>query len=434
MIGMAMAAVLPMLAYGDMPINGGIWRPISFDLGEPGTVVNATPPAPVSNAHSEVAMRACKLTREVLNQALALSDDPVLRGRIAGQAQESVAGGALYSPNQHGSTSVIFYIDTATGNGGPAQTVDDGLDTYGNTCMLSCGLPDIETHEAADPLLFLWRRLTPNSGGPGQTRGGQALEQAFALYASDGASGPGFNACAEVPPKGVGGGFPAAAGNFYAIRDSNIWSGLGDRRLPSEDELTGDRTLMRSKTIVTVGGDDVFVSASGSGGGVGDPLLRAPELVAKDADDGYITPEHALSVYGVVLDDDCSVRADATTARREDIRRDRIGGEPAKALRPSETNGVSLLRDEGRGWLCGHCDEPIAAFGENWREGSVVIREAPIEERFADWHMYVRLREASPRVVLREHFCPACAASLTVDVVTEDLAPLPSPSSAVAAI
>ena len=72
---------------------------------------------------------------------------------------------------------MIFYPDGAIGAGGGAQTIMDGQDAYGLTCTTGGGIPDIENHEGADPVLFLWRRLVPNSGGPGETRGGMALDR-----------------------------------------------------------------------------------------------------------------------------------------------------------------------------------------------------------------------------------------------------------------
>ena len=54
-----------------------------------------------------------------------------------------------------------------------------------------------------DPVIFLWRDVVKNSGGPGQYRGGQGLEEALLMAYSDGMGGPGFNACAEVPPSGA---------------------------------------------------------------------------------------------------------------------------------------------------------------------------------------------------------------------------------------
>ena len=124
-------------------------------------------------------MRACKLAKDVLCQAMSLSDDPVLRGRVAGQHQDGFPGNALFGANQHGGISVVFYLDNAIGSGGGAQTINDGQDAYGLTCTTGGGIPDIENHEGADPVLFLWRRLVANSGGPGQMRGGQSLDQAY---------------------------------------------------------------------------------------------------------------------------------------------------------------------------------------------------------------------------------------------------------------
>ena len=40
--------------------------------------------------------------------------------------------------------------------------------------------------------------------------------------------------------------------------------------------------------------------------------------------------------------------------------------------------------------------------------------------------MLVRDRTESPRVTMREYFCPGCAASLGVDVATDELEVLPA--------
>lgn len=426
MAGQTMTGILTVLAYGDLPVNGGIWRPVNVDLGEPGTIVNSEPPAPVSNAHSEVGMRACKMTKEVLSQALSQSEDPVLRSRVAGQTQDGFPGVNLYGPNQHGGVSVIFYVDNATGQGGGAQTVHDGQDAYGCTCMTSCGLPDIEGHEAADPVLFLWRRLIPNSGGPGQFRGGQALEQAFALRYTDQMGGPGFNACAEVPPRGFGGGYPASTGSFYPVRETNVDRLLESGTVPLEDALEGRKENVRSKmTHMVVQRDDVLVLTSGGGGGLGDPLLRRVDLVEADLRAGYITPTHAERVYGVVLEGDDEADQEATAKRREEIRHGRIGSEPRAELSEPANIGVSVVGGGGDAWSCGYCGSTLTSGGANWRE-QAVLRETPISELYADLEMNLRHREEPPQVMVREHFCPACAGVLGVDVATEDLEPLPA--------
>lgn len=426
MFGQAMTGLMTMMLYGDLPVNGGLWRPINVDIGEPGTIVNAVPPAPVSNAHSEVGMRACKLSKDVLCQALSLSEDPVLRSRIAGQHQDGFPGNALFGNNQHGGVSVVFYPDNAIGSGGGAQTINDGQDAYGLTCTTGGGIPDIENHEGADPVLFLWRRLIPNSGGPGQKRGGQSMDQAYAVHYSDLMAGPGFNACAQVPPHGVGGGYPANAGIFYPVRNTNIGELLDKGVLPIRERLEGDEESVRSKlTHLKLEHDDVFVALSGGGGGVGDPLLRDPEAVARDVAFEYTTPDHATSVYGVVLDGEGAVDEAATAAKRDEIRAGRIGGTPNKDLKAPDSVGVSLLHN-GEGWTCGSCAEHLAADGGNWREGATLV-ERPIADRYAEMGMQVRDRVEAPRVMMREHFCPSCAMSLGVDVATEDLEMLVAP-------
>ena len=170
---------------------------------------------------------------------------------------------------------------------------------------------------------------------------------------------------------------------------------------------------------------DLFVMLSPCGGGLGDPLLRTPDKVVEDVSDGYITAEHARAIYGVVVDGDGNLDASATEARREEIRSERIGGTPAKPLNARPSIAVSVERANGA-WTCASCSERLADASGNWRDGAV-LREVPIADRFDELDMFVMDRQEAPRVMIREHYCPACAASLGVDVVTDDLDTLPAP-------
>jgi N-methylhydantoinase B len=431
MWGQIATAVLVMLAYGDLPVNGGFVRPFEIDLGEPGSIVNSVPPAPVSNAHSEVGMRACKMVKDVLSQALALSDDPVLRGRVAGQTQDGFPGINLFGPNQYGAPSVIFYLDNCVGQGGGAQAVQDGQDGYGCTCMTGCGMSDAEVHETQDPVIFLWRDVVKNSGGPGQYRGGQGLEEALLMAYSDGMGGPGFNACAEVPPSGFGGGFPASGGNYYYVRDSNALELAKDGTMPLKDEVTGRVEQPHSKvTHMFAERGDVLVLTSGGGGGVGDPLLREPERVAADLRDGYITEGHAKAAYGVVVGADGAADPEETEATREAIRRARLGGTtPTQPLRAPASVGVSVVRDGAGAWACGSCGHALASAGANWRDGAT-LQTHVISERLAELEMYARPRHEDPVVEMREYYCPQCAGALSVDVATAPTETLPAPRTA----
>ncbi|MSW96340.1 MAG: hypothetical protein F2796_06025, partial [Actinobacteria bacterium] len=309
--------------------------------------------------------------------------------------------------------------------GGGAQTINDGQDAYGLTCTTGGGIPDIENHEGQDPVLFLWRRLIPNSGGPGQMRGGQSMEQAYAIYYGDGMAGPCFNACAKVPPHGVGGGYPGSGGSFHPVRESNVANLIDENVLPTIDRLDGTAEKVRSKlTHIKLAPGDVFVAVSGGGAGLGDPLLRDSQKVVNDIVSGYITPGHARAIYGVSLNGDNTLDEAATAKQREEIRHQRIGGSPKAELKAPPIIGVSLTREDGR-WSCASCDERLAEGDGNWRDGAVT-RETEITERYEELEMKVRERLQAPYVVTREHFCPSCAASLAVDIATDDLEQLPS--------
>jgi N-methylhydantoinase B len=192
-LGWLVGEVARVLGYGDLPLNGGFWRPIHVDLGPPGTIVNSVSPAPVGNGHGAIGCRVSQLTRDVLTQAAALSDAPDLRARVAGRGVDSFPAASWFGTSQHGKVAVMFYVDNAMGIGGAAQTVHDGQDTFGIGQALGGGIADVETHEASDPLLFLWRRLVPDTGAPGTTRGGLGLEQAYTLQFADVAAGPLWN-------------------------------------------------------------------------------------------------------------------------------------------------------------------------------------------------------------------------------------------------
>lgn len=48
-------------------------------------------------------------------------------------------------------------------------------------------------------------------------------------------------------------------------------------------------------------GDTVIINSAG-GGGYGNPLERAPEMVERDMIEGYVSVERAKEDYGVVID------------------------------------------------------------------------------------------------------------------------------------
>ncbi|WP_040831231.1 hydantoinase B/oxoprolinase family protein [Nocardia jiangxiensis] len=422
-IGQIMSTIMISLCYGDLPFNAGMWRPLTFDLGEPGTIVNSLPPAGVSNSHTEVGSRLCKMAKHLLNQALSLSDDPELRGRVAAQSLDAFQAAGLSGISQLGAPTVVFFLDSGIGCGGPAQTIGDGQDCYGMTISPGSGIQNIETHEAQQPILFLWRRLTENAGGPGRYRGGQSLDQAYTMYAGgDELVGSATNPCTYVPPRGAGGGFPGGTNTYFPIYNTNLEQVRTAGKLPLPETLTGDELAVPTKTVhlrMTEG--DVFRMISGAGGGVGDPLLRPAQEVVADVTDGFVSAAHARAAYGVVLTSDGDTPGfdeDATARAREQLRIDRIGSAPTAALAEPASPGVSVVRDGGS-FICGYCSHSLATADGDWRAGAVST-ESVASEWMTNLDMYTRMRPSGPQVFVIERFCPHCAGVLDVDVRTED--------------
>src|SRR5919112_4351763 len=343
MIGQAWSTLLAQLTY-DIPINAGIWRPIHFDLGPAGTIVNSVPPAPVSQAHMETGMRVNKLLADVFSQACALSASPALKGRIAGQVAQNMSFFTAFGMDRRsGAPSVAFPMSVGMSSGGPAQTITDGIEVYAGQCMSGCDMPDVEMEETTQPGMILWRRVAPDTGGAGMYRGGLGVATALAILYWDRATGGAYTNTAQVPPRGSAGGYPGAAGSWTLLRETNILQLIEDGVYPTEDALHGSPADLPSKTgelVLHLG--DVFTVVNGGGGGVGDPLLRDPALVAKDVRDGYVSDAAARSVYGVVLDDSGAVDETATRDQRLAVRRTRIGRDPEREVQDAAV--ISPLR------------------------------------------------------------------------------------------
>ena len=147
-----------------------------------GTIVNPLEPAPTTQGHMETGMRVNKLVADVVSQAVALSDDEVLRSRVAGQPSNGATSAALagFDPRSN-RPIVLFPMSPPHMQGGGGQTTNDGLDTYGAQCSLGNGVPAVEIEESTGPVMILWRQIRANSGGAGTYRGGQGAETALAI-------------------------------------------------------------------------------------------------------------------------------------------------------------------------------------------------------------------------------------------------------------
>jgi N-methylhydantoinase B len=426
MIGQSWTTLLAQLLY-DIPVNAGLWRPVHFDLGPTGTIVNSSPPAPVSMSHIQTGMRVNKMLNDVFSQACSLSADPRVAARVEGQpAQNQTYFTAFGVDRRTGQPTVAFPMSVGMAAGGPAQTVGDGMEVYGATCMNGCDMPDVEIEETSQPGMILWRRVAPDTGGAGFNRGGLGVSTCLTIQHCDRMTGGAYTNCTYVPPRGVSGGYPGAAGRAEILRDTNLLELLERGEYVTEESLKGrpeGGPAQTASLIFTRG--DVYTVIHGGGGGVGDPLLRGLEDVRTDVVDGYVSAQAARDIYGVVLDAEGNVDSDATHEQRAAIRRARIGRAPEQSVN-ADASPFAPVRIAGGRWTCGQCGQDLGDAAQNWRSAAVVS-EHEISERFKQLHLAVRRREQAEPVVLRENFCPGCASSLAIDVTLEGHGPVPAP-------
>lgn len=414
-IGSTISALLCVLAY-DIPMNQGVWRSLDFDLGPPGTVVNASPPAPVSIGHVGCGFRAGKTCNDVLAQACSLCESPELRARVAGLPSNSVAAAIVFGENDLGESKVSVLHSVAIGVGGGAQTIMDGMDCYGSQSMQGTRMPDVEVFEAEEPMLVLYRRLVPDSAGPGLFRGGLGMEEASILWSSAAMHGVSQSQVERVPPRGVAGGLPGGGGRVSIVRATDARRRLAAGQFPSFDSAGAE--VLPSFCTLEISRDDVIIMTGGGGGGLGDPLRRAPERVAQDLLEQRITAPACASVYGVVVDAKGAVDLGETRSLRNRIRRERLFGEEiGRAVDDSADPAVSVVASEGM-WTCAACGYRFGSTSVPWRRHAKVI-ELPAAEAAHGRGQLLR-RTESMVLVERRLVCEGCGSLLAVDIARRD--------------
>lgn len=189
--------------------------------------------------------------------------------------------------------------------GGPGLQGHDGWFTHGGSgSMGQLWQSSVEVVEQQQPVLVERLEIGVDSGGAGEFCGAPGAVCIFRSR-TDGIRYTGNAAGHDFPPFGVAGGTSGGANDV-------LWAGRnGDRhRLPN------------SFDVVLDDGEKLISHASG-GGGYGDPLDRDPDLVARDAQEGWISLDRAEKVFGVVLHRQglaCTADRAATDRLRQQMR------------------------------------------------------------------------------------------------------------------
>ena len=165
--------------------------------------------------------------------------------------------------------------------GVPGRPRGDGFDGHAWWPLFSA--TPLEYIENYYPVIVESYRPVRDSGGAGLHRGGCGIEKIYRVLAAGDVS---IHDDREVvPPWGINGGLHGGTSSKHLIRaGSDV-----PERVPSKID-----------NLKVAPGDRVVFRTAGSGGW-GDPLDRAPKLVARDVRYGVVSVERAASDYGVVV-------------------------------------------------------------------------------------------------------------------------------------
>ncbi len=422
--GGIMLALLPMLA-GDIPWSaGGLMR--CFDIVTPeGTLNNATFPSAINRAPLGTAWLIGNLVAQCLS--LMLDQNFEMRKNLQASCCGTYNVAVVAGVDERAETPAPFLnvVMESVAGGYGARANRDGISTGGNFCIPMGRVPDAEVTELLYPMLMLWRREEPDSGGAGKYRGGASSAVAMTPH---GTSLPAHvllstsgKATAQNP--GLAGGYPGNLGYDVLVSGADAMNMMAAGRIPSSlEELSGDALVTQCyETSVLVPGDVLYLNCQG-GGGYGDPLHRDPLAVLDDVRAGMVSADAAQQIYGVCLADDGTLDLIATTRRRDAIRAarqvaaiaDRLTEQKAdlRDAIPIDDNLASISLENEVRVACRHCGE-ILSDSENRLHVSSIMAESaaagPIvrsrPEMFID----------TP-VQFQQFICPGCATALHTSI------------------
>ena len=323
-VGAVVAAVLPYLCYDMAWSPAGLQRAIEVRTRE-GTVVHAAWPAGTSKATTTGSFMATISAGVCLSKLLASSEDHLR------QFMSTWMGGLyvedMFGVDQRGEFFGAAILDAMAGGSG-ARAFADGLDAGGFLDSPSAIIANIEDIEYSYPVLYLSRRIQPDTGGAGKYRGGNTLAMTYIVHGVEQLPTKILHAIGTYQPGsiGVAGGYPSNTNQFVIKRGTNVRDLLAAGGVPDDlDDLDGELEIFTDPIVKTSqGSDDVHRYVAMGGGGYLDPLDRAPELVLADHAVGAVSLAHARDVYGVVIDGDgMCVDGAATDRRRAEIRDER---------------------------------------------------------------------------------------------------------------
>lgn len=412
----AVCAPLFVILCHDLTWNDGIIREVQVRAPE-GSLVNARRPAPISiSTVATVQILNC-LSTLVLSKMVGSTEQTQDRATAVWCGHDAPA---MVEVSRNGQSLIDVFTDSFGGAGG-ARSFADGIDLGGVLPNLVSRWGNVERHESHLPLMYLHRRLVPDSGGPGKYRGGLGHEYAVTPVAPDEFDSiqlVTFGRATKVPPStGLSGGYPGCNVEYLIYRDTDVWTTAGAFP-PALEQLTAQQLDRCPWGLHPLQYGDVFYVCMPGSGGYGDPLDRQPDKVARDLVEQKISASAAREIYGISIDKDGQIEQDSDF--RQAIRRARLESSDANPLvlptAPAEPtqyklgdNARVVRTDDGAAFVaCDQCSTVLVPLNRDWKQG------LPSRQRALST---VGSYPHSPEeFCLREFACRNCGALLDVEV------------------
>jgi N-methylhydantoinase B/oxoprolinase/acetone carboxylase alpha subunit len=159
----------------------------------------------------------------------------------------------------------------------------------------NCRNTPVEVFETRYPAFRIESyRLVPDSGGPGEFRGGLGGERVFTVTVPEVTVSALLNRM-KTEPWGVLGGGEGAVGGLWVRRAGNEeWRTFVDE--------FGTMSPSKFSGVTLRAGDQVKILMPG-GGGYGDPKRRDAELLRRDVEEGFVSGQAARGVYGLDVEE-----------------------------------------------------------------------------------------------------------------------------------
>jgi N-methylhydantoinase B len=421
------SAVLPMLCY-DISWSPGGLLPLMEIISEEGTINNARHPAAVSMATISAIFATAHVSAGAIAKMLSCSD---LKDEVQANWTPAWQGMALAGHHNDGRPFTAVLLDVTGGSG--ARRAKDGIDAGGLPGAPAMAIGNVETYEKEHPILYVYRRQAPDTGGHGLFRGGVGIE---AMVVPHGNEGPIdvtvlTHGASQPEAQGLYGGYPSSVQVRIMIRGVTLDRLLANGNVSSSIEALGRdklETLAAKQRTLMQPGDAVVLVCAG-GGGYGDPLGRDPQKVIDDIAAGTVSPAAAREVYGVVVNGGGEMPvfdADGTQTQRQAIRdrRRREGMPVLNTVNASSTavpTGARRLLEIGSAadlvcdgsetlFICQQCRHPLGPADADPKQGTL-FRGVRIDALSA-WNRYGLVDD----IEVREFFCPSCMHMIEVQV------------------